>query len=176
MPSSRRLDRVYLQATAGLQAGILAGAVMLGWMAAASWAQGQSPWTIPNLLAATFHGGRAYRPDFHWRTWSGLGLHFFCSGGLGVVFSLIRPAVRHPWITALVGLLFSLVLYAVVAPRFWEQVNGPLGAYSRQGFVLAGYSLFGALLASVDGFAAGDLQGLGGEERDGPAVDADGIA
>lgn len=175
MPT-QRLDRVFLKSAAGLQAGILAGTVMLGWIVAASWAHGQSAWTIPNLLAATFYGGRAYRPDFHWRTWSGLGLHFVCAGTLGVVFSIIRPVMRHAWITALLGLVFALGVYAFVAPWVLDQLNGPLLVYSRQGFMLTGYCLFGVLLATVHGFRKRESERLGGEEPDAAGLDPDGVA
>lgn len=153
---------------AGLQSGILAGTIMMAWIMLACWVQGQSAWTIPNLLAATFHGGRTYRPDFVWRTWSGLGLHFLFSGALGICFALLRPRWRHLWATALFGAVYGLLLYAVAAPRFWERVNSPLGLYSRQGFVMAGYGLFGLVLGTTDWFSPRS-QALGADRAVDPA-------
>ena len=127
---------------------------MLAWIMTGAWVQGQSFWTIPNLLAYTFHGNRMYRPDFVWRTWSGLSFHFVFAGVLGVVFALLLPARTRLAVASLLGVLYSLLLYAVAGVWVWERLNPPMQVYARQPFVLAGYVLFGALLGSVAVFTA----------------------
>lgn len=135
--------------SAGLQAGMLGGLVMLAWIMTGAWVQGQSFWTIPNLLAYSFYGNRMYRPDFVWRTWSGLGFHFLFAGVLGIVFALIVPRATRPVVAGLLGVVFSLFLYAVAGVWLWERINPPMQLYARQPFVLAGYLLFGLLLGAV---------------------------
>jgi hypothetical protein len=135
--------------SAGLQAGILGGLAMLAWIMTGAWVQGQSFWTIPNLLAFSFYGNRMYRPDFIWRTWSGLGFHFLFAGVLGMIFALVVPRATRPVVAGLLGVVYSLALYAVAGVWLWERINPPMQLYARQPFVLAGYMLFGVLLGSV---------------------------
>ena len=135
--------------SAGLQAGILAGLAMLAWIMTGAWVQGQSFWTIPNLLAYTFHGNRMYRPDFVWRTWSGLGFHFLLAGLLGMLFALLVPRGTRAAAAAMLGVLFSLALYALAGIWLWDRINPPMHHYARQPFVLAGYCVFGVLLGSL---------------------------
>jgi hypothetical protein len=139
--------------SAGLQAGTLAGLAMLAWIMTGAWVQGQSFWTIPNLLAYTFHGARMYRPDFVSRTWSGLAFHFLFAAILGVVFALVLPRALHSGSAAIFGAIFSLALYAVAGVWLWDQINPPMNVYARQPFVLAGYVLYGVLLGSVPLFS-----------------------
>ena len=135
--------------SAGLQAGMLAGMLMLAWIMTGAWVQGQSFWTIPNLLAYTFYGNRMYRPDFVWRTWSGFGFHFFFAGVLGTLFAFLIPRAYRVGSTAIFGALYSLVLYSLAGVWLWDRINPPMGLYARQPFVLLGYVLFGVMLGTV---------------------------
>jgi len=135
--------------SAGLQAGTLAGTVMLLWIMTAAWVQGQSFWTIPNLLAYTFYGNRMYRPDFVWRTWSGLALHFFFALVLAVVFAAVLPERAKARTAVFVGIAYGLCLYTAAGVWFWDRFNPPMALYGRQSFVLAGYMLFGLALGAV---------------------------
>jgi hypothetical protein len=45
---------------------------MMGWWVLGEFLQRRSAWIIPNLLATTFYGERAYRSGFVVSTWSGL--------------------------------------------------------------------------------------------------------
>lgn len=140
--------------SAGLEAGTLAGLGMLAWIMTSAWVQNQSFWTIPNLLAYTFHGARMYRPDFVWRTWSGLAFHILFAAALGILFALVLPRTLRPGGAAIFGVMYSLALYAVAGVWFWDRINAPMHVYARQPFMLAGYMLYGVLLGSVPLFAA----------------------
>ena len=61
-------------ALAGVQAGTVAGLLLLGYLALDSKWHGRSIWTIPNLFASTFYGEAAYRPGYGAHTTAGLAL------------------------------------------------------------------------------------------------------
>jgi hypothetical protein len=138
--------------SAGLQAGTLAGLGMLAWIMTGAWVQGQSFWTIPNLLAYAFHGARMYRPEFVWRTWSGLAFHCLFAALLGIAFALLLPRGYRAASAAVFGVIYALALYALAGVWLWDRINAPMQVYARQPFVLAGYVLYGVLLGSVPVF------------------------
>lgn len=127
---------------------------MLAWIMTGAWVHGQSFWTIPNLLAYAFHGSRMYRPDFVWRTWSGLAFHFLFAALLGVAFAMLLPRAYRAPSAAIFGAMYALALYAIAGVWLWDRINAPMQVYARQPFVLAGYMLYGVLLGSVPLFDA----------------------
>lgn len=138
-----------LRALSGLEVGILGSAVLLLWVAFGCWLQGQSFWTIPNLLAATFYGGRMLRPDFVWRTFAGLALHFSIGGMVGALYGVLRPSSWPTFTTSFMGMLYGVVLYSLGTLWFWKRVNGMMAVYSTQTFILVGYLLFGVMLGLI---------------------------
>src|ERR1039457_2046642 len=68
---------------AGLEAGIIAALVLLGWLALASAWYRRSIWTAGNITATTFHGDPALGRDFPPRTEAGIALYlvFYGIGG-----------------------------------------------------------------------------------------------
>ena len=138
-----------LRALAGLEAGILASAIMLVWVGLGCWIQGQSFWTVPNLLSATFYGGRMLRPDFVWRTCAGLALHFAMGGLVGTLYGVLRPTSWPAFTTSFMGILYGVTLYSLGTLWFWKRVNGMMAVYSTQTFILAGYVLFGVALGLI---------------------------
>ncbi len=138
-----------LRALSGLEVGILASAIMLLWVTLGCWLQGQSFWTIPNLLAATFYGGRMLRPDFVMRTFAGLALHFAIGGMVGALYGVLRPSSWPAFTTSFMGMLYGVVLYSLGTLWFWKRVNGMMAVYSTQTFILVGYVLFGLALGLI---------------------------
>src|ERR1035438_3075414 len=59
---------------AGLEAGIIAALVLLGWLALASAWYRRSIWTAANIMATTFYGDAALGRDFTSRTVAGIAL------------------------------------------------------------------------------------------------------
>ena len=76
-------------ALAGIQAGVMGGLILLGYLALDSKWHKRSVWTVPNLMASTFYGESAYQPGFGARTSAGLALLLFVYGLLGVLFGLV---------------------------------------------------------------------------------------
>ena len=138
-----------LRALSGLEAGILASAIMLVWVGLGCWIQGQSFWTVPNLLSATFYGGRMLRPDFVWRTCAGLALHFAIGGLVGTLYGVLRPTSWPAFTTSFMGILYGVILYSLGTLWFWKRVNGMMAVYSTQTFILVGYVLFGVALGLI---------------------------
>ena len=149
MPAPVRNSSWGLRALSGLEVGILASGVMLVWVGLGCWLQGQSFWTIPNLLSATFYGGRMLRPDFVWRTCAGLALHFSIGGMVGALYGVVRPSTWPAFTTAFMGILYGVLLYSLSTLWFWKRVNGMMAVYSTQTFVLVGYVLFGMALGLI---------------------------
>ena len=138
-----------LRALSGLEVGILASAIMLVWVGLGCWIQGQSFWTVPNLLAATFYGGRMLRPDFVWRTCAGLAMHFAIGGLVGTLYGVLRPISWPAFTTSFMGILYGVTLYSLGTLWFWKRVNGMMAVYSTQTFILVGYVLFGVALGLI---------------------------
>src|SRR5712671_4965716 len=86
MASGNHGSAKVLQAVAGVESGILGGALMLVWLGLLSFLQGRSVWSIPNLLASTFYGEAALRRGFRWTTLSGVALHLIVSVVAGLLF------------------------------------------------------------------------------------------
>ena len=141
------------KAMAGLEAGIAGSLIMIAWDMLGCWVQGESLWTIPNLLAATFFGGRMYRPDLVLRTFCGLALHFSLGGLLGALYGLIRPRSLGGLSTAFLGMVSSLALYSLAAHWLWPRLNPMMAiVYSSQSFVIIGYVLYGVAQGLIPGF------------------------
>jgi hypothetical protein len=138
-----------LRALSGLEVGVLASGIMLLWIAFGCWVQGQSFWTIPNLLAATFYGGRMLRPDFVLRTCAGLALHFAIGGMVGALYGVLRPSSWPTFTTSFMGILYGVLLYSLGTLWFWKRVNGMMAVYSTQTFILIGYVVFGVALGLI---------------------------
>src|ERR1043166_2880990 len=75
-------------AMAGVEAGVLGGLFMMAWQALLSLGQGQSVWSIPNLLASAVYGEAAMRRGFRWTTLSGVALHVIVCAAAGLLFGL----------------------------------------------------------------------------------------
>jgi hypothetical protein len=126
---------------------------MILWWMLGELLQRHSPWLLPNLLATTFYGERAYRNGFRTSTWSGLAAPFVFYCAAGVVFAL---AVKERWsgmrlvLASLAAcILFDWVFFGLILSR----VNPLVGLYSPDRLILISHTVFAFGLVSYPGFA-----------------------
>ncbi len=134
------------RALAGIEAGILGGAAMFVWLAASSVLDMQSVWVVPNLLGSTLYGRPVLQRGFGWVTVSGLGLHLFVSGLIGLVFGLWIGDSRNRLRVVLLGILTGLVWYYFSQVLFWRKLGVFATIYSPPRPMLLGHVLFGFVL------------------------------
>lgn len=144
-----RVSPLLLRALAGIETGVLGGLAMLGWMAGSSALDRQPVWIVPNLLAAVFYGRDVLRRGFSPTTMTGLALHLFVAGLIGLAFGMAIGESRNRLRVALLGILSGLVWYYFSEALFWRKLGivatiyGPprsmLLAHLFYGFVLAWY-------------------------------------
>src|SRR5437868_15235127 len=121
MASGNHGSAKVLQAVAGVESGILGGALMLVWLGLLSFLQGRSVWSIPNLLASTFYGEEALRRGFRWTTLSGLALHLIVSAAAGLLFGLaVSRITSRGRRVMLLGIAAGVVWYFVSLGVFWR--------------------------------------------------------
>jgi hypothetical protein len=136
----------WLLALAGIQAGIVGGLILLGYLALDSAWHRRSIWTIPNLMSSTFYGESAFRPGFSARTSAGLALLLFIYGLLGALFALvIRDHGSRMRVTVL-GLIFATGWFFLSFEFLWNHVNPLVRLYSPDRAMLVGHLLFGGVL------------------------------
>src|ERR1700729_1691120 len=111
-----RQNREGRRLLAGLEAGIVAALILLGWLALASAWYRRSIWTTGNIMATTFYGEAALTPRFSSRTLAGLALYVVLYGIIGALFGLAvpnrPPGLRLTLTGVLVGLGWYYLSYA----------------------------------------------------------------
>src|ERR1019366_1950002 len=108
---------------AGLEAGIIAALVLLGWLALASAWYRRSIWTAANIMATTFYGEVALGREFTLDTIAGLALYLVVYGSSGALFGL-GPASRDPSLRmTLIGVLVGLGCYYLSFAVMWQNIN-----------------------------------------------------
>jgi len=130
---------------AGLEAGILAVLALLGWLALASAWYRHSIWTAANIMATTFYGEVALRPDFNFRTVAGIALYVVLYGAIGALFGLAVTSRRSLRIT-LIGMLVGLGWYYLSFNLLWRNFDPLIILYTHPAPMVAGHVLYGGLL------------------------------
>lgn len=113
----------------------------------------RSIWTIPNLLATTFYGERAYRSGFSVSTWSGLAAPIAVYCATGVVFALAARERKSGWMLLLAGAAAGLVVHWIFFGLALSRMNPLLQIYAPDRLITASHLLYGIALASYPGFA-----------------------
>jgi hypothetical protein len=131
---------------AGLQAGIIAALVLLGWLALASAWYRHSIWTSANILATTFYGEAALGGVFTSRTVAGLALYLMLYGIVGALFGLALASRESGLRLTLIGVLAGLGWYYLSFALLWRIINPLISLYTHRGPMIAGHVLYGALL------------------------------
>ena len=99
---------------AGLQAGVIAALVLLGWLALASAWYRRSIWTAANIMATTFYGEAALGRQFSFRTVAGIALYLVLYGTIGALFGLTLASRDASLRITLIGVLVGLGWVPVV--------------------------------------------------------------
>jgi hypothetical protein len=131
---------------AGLEAGIIAALVLLGWLALASAWYRHSIWTSANILATTFYGEAALGGVFTSRTVAGLALYLMLYGIVGALFGLALASRESGLRLTLIGVLAGLGWYYLSFALLWRIINPLISLYTHRGPMIAGHVLYGALL------------------------------
>ena len=137
---------------AGLQAGMMAVIVMLGWLGVSALWQRHTFWSAPNQMATLFRGGSTIPPGFGPYTASGIAVYVVLYCLLGGVFALAAPRRLTVF-----GLMLTGVLVAVSWYMLWFRVLGrtlmPLVwlLHSERPMEFA-HVVFGVMLARFPGY------------------------
>jgi hypothetical protein len=126
---------------------------MIGWWLLGEILQRRSPWTIPNLLATTFYGERAYRPGFIVPTWAGLAGAFAVYCAAGVLFAVAGRERKGGWLVLFAGLAAGLAMNWFFFGIVLRAVNPLVQIYSPDRLIAVSHLLYGAALASYPSFA-----------------------
>ena len=131
---------------AGLEAGIVAALVLLGWLALASAWYRRSIWTAANIMATTFYGDAALGRDFTSRTVAGIALYLVLYGIIGALFGLTLASRDASLRITLIGVLVGLGWYYLSFAILWQNINPLIPLYTHPGPMMAGHALYGGLL------------------------------
>jgi hypothetical protein len=115
--------------------------------------QRRSPWIIPNLLATTFYGERAYRPGFIVPTWVGLAGTFAVYCAAGVLFAVAGRERKGGWVLLLAGAATGLALNWFCFGIVLSGLNPLIRIYSPDRLITVSHLLYGIALATYPGFA-----------------------
>ena len=126
---------------------------MIGWWMLGELVQRRSPWTIPNLLATTFYGDRAYRPGFIVPTWAGLAGTFVVYCAAGILFAVAGRERKAGWVLLLAGVAAGLALNWFCFGIVLNGLNPLVRIYSPDRLITVSHLLYGAALASYPHFA-----------------------
>jgi hypothetical protein len=139
---------------AGVETGVVAGAVMLAYLMLDAALRGAGMWTVVNLFASNSYGAAALGSAFRRTTLAGLAWHIGASGVLGLAISLaLGPLAARPLRCALAGASLALIWYYCVVRLLWPLWN-PLGRYHPFPGLLFGYLVFGVAMGSYPKFLA----------------------
>jgi len=155
-PNAQRNLRLAL---AGLQAGCVGTLLMIGWWLFGELLQRRSPWIVPNLLATTFYGERAYRSGFMTSTWSGLAGTFAVYCVTGVVFALIGRERKAGWVFVAIAGAAGLAINWLYFDFVMRRLNPFVPIYSPDRILLISHLLYGLALATYPAFLRGMLPG-----------------
>jgi len=131
---------------AGLEAGIIAALILLGWLALDSAWYRRSIWTAANIMATTFYGEAALGREFTSRTVAGLALYLILYGILGALFGLALAGRDASLRMTLIGVLVGLGWYYLSFAILWQNINPLIPLYTHRGPMVAGHALYGGLL------------------------------
>ncbi len=137
---------------AGLQAGTLAGLVLLGWFLLLSYYYFREPWALMNVLAASLRHNATWGHSFSSVTWTGLAAHLAACSLLGIVLGWILPRPGPTARVSITGLTFGVVLSLLVYEFFWLRFAPLLGEYIAPLAMWVAHLLFGISVAQFPRF------------------------
>ena len=125
---------------------------MIGWWLLGEALERRSPWIIPNLLATTLYGERAYRPGFIVPTWAGLAGTFAVYCAAGILFAVVGRERKGGWVLVLAGMAAGLALDWFCFRIVLNGLNPLVRIYSPDRLITTSHLLYGAALASYPRF------------------------
>jgi hypothetical protein len=143
IPAPRGLN-IFL---AGLQAGMMAVMVMLGWLGLSAMWQQHTFWTAPNQMATVFRGGAAIVPGFGRYTPSGISVYLLLYSLLGGVFAVIAPRRLTSLGAMLGGVLLAVGWYWLWFHALGQSVMPLVWLLHAERPMVFGHVLYGVLLA-----------------------------
>ncbi|HXK02987.1 MAG TPA: hypothetical protein VMS37_11335 [Verrucomicrobiae bacterium] len=132
---------------AGLQAGMMALIVMLGWLGVSAWWQRHTFWTAANQMATVFHGGDAIVSGFGRNTPSGLAVYVLSYCLLGGAFALAAPRRLTPAGMMLGGVLLAVGWYWLWFRMLGQRVMPLVWLLHAERPMAFGHVLYGVMLA-----------------------------
>ena len=137
---------------AGLQAGTLAGLVLLGWFVLLSYFYFQEPWALINILAASLRNNATWGHAFSSVTSTGISAHLFVCGMLGMALGWILPRPGPTRRTSYTGMMFGVVISLFLYQFFWLRFAPLLAEYMAPLAFWIAHLLFGACIAQFPKF------------------------
>jgi len=144
--NQQRAVRLSFCILAGVEAGVLGGLAMLGWFLLSSALLHHSVWTIPNLLGSVLDDGEMLRSGFSGVTVSGLSLHFFVAGVVGILFGLVAAGIRSRRRVMFLGIITGLIWFYLSNAFIWRKLGALVWVYSSPRTLLVGHLVFGIVL------------------------------
>lgn len=142
-----RVSALLVRVLAGIQTGVLGGLAMWGCLTASSALDRQPVWIVPNLLGSVFYGREVLRRGFSGFTITGLALHLFVAGLVGVLFGLLVGESQNRLRVALLGILTGLVWYHFSEALFLRKLGALAAVYAPARPMLLAHLVFGFVLA-----------------------------
>jgi len=132
---------------AGLQAGLMAVIVMLGWLGVSALWSGRTFWTAPNQMATVLHGNEAISGGFSSATPAGIAVYIVAYSLLGAAFAVCAPRRLTVFGDMLFGVLVALAWYWLWFRALGRTVMPLVWMLHSERSVTFGHVLYGVLLA-----------------------------
>lgn len=132
---------------AGLQAGMMAVLLMLGWLGVSAVWQQHTFWTVANQMATVLHGGSAVIAGFGPYTASGIALYLVAYSLLGAVFAMAAPHGLTPFGKMLAGVLLSIAWYWLWFQALGQKLMPLVWLLHSERPMVFGHVLYGVMLA-----------------------------
>jgi hypothetical protein len=137
----------------GLQAGVLAGLIMAGWLMLEGLRHDQTIWTNANLVSTVLAGRQGLRSTFGMHTVAGLALHLVVAGLHGLLLAvLLSPLVRPLWAVN-ASVLFSIASYWISFGWMIGQWAPMMASRASRPAWFGAHVLFGVMLGLYPDFA-----------------------
>jgi len=142
-----RVSGLVARFLAGLQAGMMAVIVMLGWLGVSARWQRHTFWTSANQMATVFHGGDAIVSGFGPYTASGIAIYVLIYSLLGGAFAALAPRKLTVAGMMLVGVLLGVSWYMVWFRLLGQRLMPLVWLLHSERPMAFGHVLYGVLLA-----------------------------
>jgi len=143
-----RPGKSMLDLVVGIEVGVIAALLTLGWFALFSPIIGDPWWMIPNLLASHFYSDNQVRSGAGIVTLVGSAVHTILFGLIGAVNGVFSPGGR------LFGLGLAIVWYGLCYFFLWKKWAPLLLVHGSQPILMTGWFLLGSTLGWHPWFVA----------------------